>query len=96
LRRLSKISRTAKPIAAAAIQSPPSRFSAKGLASQRKRLGLSANDCGLLLGVSGQSIYKWEDGTARPRAKHLPALVALRSLGRKAAAAHLAALRDAQ
>lgn len=40
LRQLSKISRAAKPIAAAAIQSPPSRFSAKGLASQRKRLGL--------------------------------------------------------
>jgi DNA-binding transcriptional regulator YiaG len=92
---IAKISRAAKPIATAAIQSPLSRFSAKGLASQRKQLGLSANDCGLLLGVSGQSIYKWEDGTSRPRAKHLPALVALRSLGRKAAAAHLAALRDA-
>src|SRR5688572_1520287 len=37
------------------------RFSAKGLASHRKRLGLSAAECGILLGASGQSIYKWED-----------------------------------
>jgi len=69
------------------------RFSAKGLASHRKRLGLSAHDCGVLLGASGQSVYKWEDGKARPRAKHLPAIAALRTLGRKQAAAILAQRR---
>lgn len=66
---------------------PPSfRFSAKGLKSHRKRLGLSAHDCGVLLGASGQSVYKWEDGKARPRARHLPAIAALRTMGRKEAA----------
>jgi DNA-binding transcriptional regulator YiaG len=69
------------------------RFSAKGLASHRKRLGLSAHDCGILLGASGQSVYKWEDGKARPRAKHLPAIAALRTLGKKEAAAILASRR---
>jgi DNA-binding transcriptional regulator YiaG len=69
------------------------RFSAKGLASHRKRLGLSAHDCGILLGASGQSVYKWEDGKARPRAKHLPAIAALRTLGKKEAAAILATRR---
>jgi DNA-binding transcriptional regulator YiaG len=69
------------------------RFSPKGLASQRKRLGLSAQDCGLLVGASGQSIYNWEDGKARPRAKHLQALAALRSMGKKQAAARLNELR---
>lgn len=69
------------------------RFSAKGLASHRKRLGLSAHDCGILLGASGQSVYKWEDGKARPRAKHLPAIAALRTLGKKQAAAILASRR---
>jgi DNA-binding transcriptional regulator YiaG len=69
------------------------RFSAKGLASHRKRLGLSAHDCGLLLGASGQSVYKWEDGKARPRAKHLPAIAALRTLGKKEAEAILATRR---
>jgi DNA-binding transcriptional regulator YiaG len=66
------------------------RFSAKGLASHRKRLGLSAHQCGVLLGASGQSVYKWEDGKARPRAKHMPAIAALRTLGRKQAAQILA------
>jgi DNA-binding transcriptional regulator YiaG len=99
LRRLSKGHVNGKAAAAA----PPSddgevipgfRFSAKGLASHRKRLGLSAHDCGLLLGASGQSIYKWEDGKARPRAKHLPAIAALRKLGRKQANAILESIRS--
>ena len=51
------------------------------------------HDCGLLLGVSGQSIYNWEEGKARPRAKHLPAVAALRTLGKKAATAHLESLK---
>jgi DNA-binding XRE family transcriptional regulator len=69
------------------------RFSAKGLASQRRRLGLSAQDCGLLVGTSGQSVYNWEDGKARPRVKHRQALAALRSMGKKEAAARLAELK---
>ena len=69
------------------------RFSAKGLASQRKRLGLSANDCGLLVGASGQSIYNWEAGSARPRATHLAAIASLRTMGKKEAAARLESLR---
>jgi DNA-binding transcriptional regulator YiaG len=72
------------------------RFRAGGMASNRKRLGLSADDFGLLVGTSGQSIYNWESGKARPRASHLPAIAALRSLGKKAAVERLAALREAQ
>ena len=66
------------------------RFSAKGLAAQRKRLGLSAAEMGALLSVSGQSIYKWEQGTARRRAGQMPAIAALRKMGKKEAAAKLA------
>ena len=65
------------------------RFSAKGLASQRKRLGLSATDAGLLVGASSQSIYNWEQGKARPLARHLPAIAALRGMGKRAVAARL-------
>ena len=61
------------------------RFSAKSMASQRRRLGLSAAECGLLVGASAQSIYNWEEGKARPRAQHLPAIFALRTLGRRQA-----------
>ncbi len=60
------------------------RFSAKGLTSQRKRLALSAADCGLLVGASAQSVYNWEAGRARPRAKHLAAIGRLKNLGKKA------------
>ena len=94
LRRLGRAASRSAP--AAARDDGPTRaqrFSAKGLASQRKRLGLSAQDCGLLVGASGQSIYNWEDGKARPRAKHLDAIAALRSMGKKNAAARLSELR---
>lgn len=67
------------------------RFSAKRLASQRQRLGLSAEAVGLLVGASGQSVYNWESGKARPRASHLAAIAALRGLSKTRAAEILAA-----
>jgi DNA-binding transcriptional regulator YiaG len=79
---------------AAPPETPAMRFSAKGFASHRKRLALSASQLGRMFGVSGQTIYLWEAGRARPRAKHLPAVAALRSLGRKQAEAVLASLGD--
>lgn len=93
LRRLSKAQAKAVPAEVQAQPAQKLRFTAKGLASQRRRLGLSALDIGLLVGASGQSIYNWEEGKARPRAKHLPALAALRTMGKKEAAARLASLR---
>jgi DNA-binding transcriptional regulator YiaG len=81
-----------------AVEEAPSksiRFSAKGLASHRKRLDLSAEDLGLLLNTSSQSIYNWESGAARPRAKHLPAISALKTLGKKDALAILSRLKTA-
>jgi DNA-binding transcriptional regulator YiaG len=98
LRRLLKSGAKASRAQSAETDEAPSaalRFSAKGLASQRQRLALSAEDCGLLLGTSGQSVYNWETGKARPRAKYLPAIAALRAMGKKSAAAQLAALRQA-
>jgi DNA-binding XRE family transcriptional regulator len=61
-----------------------------GLASHRKRLDLSAENLGKLLGVSGQTIYHWEAGKARPRASQMPAIAALRKLGKRTALAVLA------
>lgn len=68
----------------------PLRFVDKGLASRRQRLGLSAAELGRMFGVSGQTVYLWESGRARPRPGHMPAIAALRSLGRRQAAAVLA------
>jgi DNA-binding XRE family transcriptional regulator len=44
----------------------------ESMAAQRRRFGLSAAECSLLIGASSQSIYNWEEGKARPRAQHLP------------------------
>ena len=48
LRRLSKLHINAAPAVAPEEDSGKSRFSAKSLSSQRRRLGLSAAQCGLL------------------------------------------------
>lgn len=72
------------------------RFSAKGLAKQRQRLELSADAVGVLVGASGQSVYNWEAGKARPRANHLTAIAALRTLSKKQAADVLAARKIAK
>ena len=86
IRQLNKRATKAKVAPDAEPMTPGVRFSAKALASQRRRLGLSADRLGLLIGVSGQSIYNWEQGTATPHAKYLPAIAALKSLAvRKAA-----------
>ena len=62
------------------VQTGGMRFSAKALATQRRRLQLSADQLSLLIGVSGQSIYNWEQGTSTPNPRHLPAIAALKSL----------------
>lgn len=71
------------------------RFSAARLAKHRASLGLSAQDYGTLVGVSGQSIYKWEAGDVRPRAAQIEALASIRALGKRAAAARLAEIATA-
>ena len=65
------------------------RFTAKGLRSQRRRLGLSAADCGQLLGVTDQSIYNWEHETGRPRKEQLARIASLRHMGKREAQACL-------
>ena len=78
-------------------ESPPAtekiRFSAKGLRSHRGLLGLSAADYGQLVGVTGHTIYKWEQGDTHPRQAQLAALAPVRGLGKKDAIARLAQLR---
>ena len=68
------------------------RFSARSVKAQRSRLGLSAADYGKLVGVSGLTIYNWEQEKARPRKAQLAALVAVRGIGKKEALAKLAEL----
>jgi DNA-binding transcriptional regulator YiaG len=84
----------AKPAAKAAPDSGSkrSRFSAKGLKANRERLGLSADNYGKLIGVSGLSIYNWEQGKARPRESSIAALMSIRGIGKREAARRLGGL----
>jgi len=70
------------------------RFSSKGMATNRKRLGLSAADFGLLVGATGQSVYAWEAGKARPKAETLNAIAMLRGVGKREVAERLAGLKQ--
>jgi DNA-binding transcriptional regulator YiaG len=101
-RQLAEVDRRAKqgirsakaPLKLAADGVSAARFSAKGLKTLRAKLGLSAADFGRLAGVSGQSIYNWEAGKAKPQKAQLAALQPLRSMGKRAAIARLEALGD--
>lgn len=61
------------------------RFSPRWVRIHRERLGLSAENYGKLVGVSGLSIYNWETGRARPRQQYLAALAEVRGLGKREA-----------
>jgi DNA-binding transcriptional regulator YiaG len=58
------------------------RFSAKRLQALRKKLGLTAKECGALIGVSGWTLGSWERGQARPRKEQIAAIAGLRKTGK--------------
>lgn len=96
-KRVSRGGRSAASTAAPAEEGATEdrrRFSAKGLAKHRQRLGLSAEAFGKLVGVTGQSIYKWEAGKARPRAAQVQSIAAIRALGKREVQARLEQLGD--
>jgi DNA-binding transcriptional regulator YiaG len=94
LTRLANKARRAAPPTAENTDAGAFRFRASGMASNRKRLGLSAEDFGLLVGTTGQSVYAWESGKSKPRPQNLTAIAALRGIGKREVAARLDALRQ--
>ena len=66
------------------------RYSAKRFTAQRQKLGLSAGDMGILIGVSAQTIYNWEAEKSRPRQQQLAAIAAVRKMGKREIKAQLA------
>lgn len=87
---------TRQIVAAAEEESISLRFRPDGFAKHRQRLGLSAKNMGLLIGASGLSVYKWEQGKARPRAKHLGSIAAVRKMGKREALSRLDTLSAGQ
>ena len=93
VRRLDRVSAKAAPTVEPDPAALPGRFSAKGLKSMRRRLGLSARDLGLLIGVATQSVYNWEDRKTRPQAKYLAALAMVKTKSKRDVAARLETLK---
>lgn len=95
LKALAKLQRVTTPQSPSQSDEAKSqlRFSAKGLASNRKRLGLSASDFALLIGTTQQSIFSWEGGKSVPRAKFLPVIASLRGIGKREIVERLAKLK---
>jgi transcriptional regulator with XRE-family HTH domain len=52
-------------------------------------VGISAASYGQLVGVSGQTIYHWEQGKARPRAAQLERVAAVRGFSAREVAERL-------
>ena len=98
-RQVAKLQRQVSVLEQRVLRAPPAtpattktervRFVAKGLRSQRERLGLSAADYGKLVGVSAQSVYNWERQVASPRAEQLKSIAAFRGIGKREALARL-------
>ena len=89
-----KVLGSSPPVPSDPIVTTRVRFVAKGLRSQRNRLGLSAADFGKLVGVSAQSIYNWERELAHPRGEQRLKLASLRGIGKRQAAERLKPLRS--
>jgi DNA-binding transcriptional regulator YiaG len=87
VQRLSK----AQPAqaASAAAEAAPQRggrrasFNAERFKAQRERLGLTQKDMATYLGTSTLSVWKWESGQVTPRARYLPAILGLRTQGKR-------------
>jgi DNA-binding transcriptional regulator YiaG len=69
------------------------RFSVRSVKAQRRRLGLSAEDYGKLVGVSPLTVYSWEHGRSRPRNAQFTRLVAVRGIGKRKARQKLEMLK---
>jgi len=89
LKRAGNAAAVEARVAKSADADTPRRFSSSRLAAHRSKLGLSAAAYGKLVGMSGATIYLWEQGKSRPNAEQLQRLAVARALGKRAALAKM-------
>jgi DNA-binding transcriptional regulator YiaG len=77
---------------------PRARFTAKGMRSLRRRLGLTAAQLGKLLGTTAQTVYNWEhkQGALRLRTVTREGILQIRDLRAREAREALHALTPAR
>jgi len=86
VKKLAKPGKATPLVAKEAAPDAAFRFSPTRLHAHRQRLELSQVQMGKLLGVSSQSVAKWEEGKARPRKVNMPSIAGLRKLTKNSAA----------
>jgi len=59
------------------------RFSGALIKRLRTRLGLSRNEFGKLIGVTGFAVIAWETNECKPKADRRKAIIALRKMGKR-------------
>jgi DNA-binding transcriptional regulator YiaG len=59
------------------------RLSPTWIAALRRKLKLNGMRFGKILGVSTQTVYKWESGKSKPMQKQRAKIVALRGVGKR-------------
>lgn len=87
-RQVGRLGKVTAKVAEADIAEPAEakhRFRIGGFITLRKKLGLTADAMGKLLGVSGQSIYLWESGRTSPRPSQLAVIASMRKIGKREA-----------
>lgn len=90
IKALAKSAGRSAPAAVPAENADKLRFRVDGFKSMRAKLGLSAEQLAVLIGVSPQSVYGWEHGRTTPRRSQLPAIAAVRAMGKREALRRLA------
>ena len=60
-----------------------SRLSPKLISKLRRKLKLPRNVFGKLIGVSSNTVFRWESGKAKPRAAYRAKIVSLRGMGKR-------------
>ena len=95
VKRLAKLPNQKLTVESGEDKSPGIRFSAARLTAQRERLGLTAAELAKLLGVSYQSVHKWENEISSPRASQLVSIATLSKMGKRLAQSRLVEI-DAQ
>lgn len=84
-KRLKKTVLAVAPEASSKLETPPARqwVTAKGIRAMRKRMQLSQAEMGQLLGVSAQTIVRWEKEKGRLilRSRSQAAVTKLRGIG---------------
>jgi len=87
------MARAQAAVSPAAASPDRARLTVKGVRGLRRRLRLSGDEFGRLVGVTGQAVYAWEktSGPLKVRPTTRAAILAIRSIGAREARRRLAA-----